>query len=389
MPYLFQTSDRSGNPHPRWRFQYTDWRGKRRSATGTTSRAETLKLALRKENEEYEIRKGIRSRPKLSIMAKTRDFKDVASEYFAWGEAQGGRGGRPWSRSHRHMRHAQLGWWEKHLQLQCLGDLADILPKVEARLRSLRDKELAGRTIQSYAETLRGFCRWCVKRSYLDEDPLKNLSPFDTTPETVRRAMNLDEIDRLLNAVSLDRRLLYQVAVCSGLRAGELRSLSIDDLDILGCGLCLRPDWTKNRKSGFQPLPGMLVGDLVDFAASGEAARLYAKVYARKDTTRRAPERPLLYLPSNTARPFDRDLEAASIEKYTKEGKLDFHALRVTYVTLLLQAGAYIKEAQSLARHSDPKLTMNVYARAIPQRLTEIVETVGQPILEDKRTIQA
>ena len=44
---------------------------------------------------------------------------------------------------------------------------------------------------------------------------------------------------------------------------------------------------------------------------------------------------------------------------------------------------------QGLARHCDPRITMNVYARALPERLTKIVETVGQPILEDRRTIQA
>jgi len=86
---------------------------------------------------------------------------------------------------------------------------------------------------------------------------------------------------------------------------------------------------------------------------------------------------------------FDRDLHASGIPKVTPEGKLDFHALRVTYVTLLVQAGAYVKEAQSLARHSDPKLTMNVYAKVFPERLTQLVENVGQPILEDKGTIQA
>ena len=348
-----------------------------------------MKLALRKENEEFEIRKGIRSMPRPSIKARTRDFKDIASEYFAWGEAQGGRGGRPWSKSHTRMRHAQLNWWEEQLQLECLGNLDGVLPEMEAHLRDLKNQDRSGKTIQSYAETLQGFCRWCVKRKYLDEDPLQNLCAFDTTPKTVRRAMNLAEINRLLCVVPADRRLLYQVAICSGLRAGELRSLTIDDLDVQRCGLCLRSKWTKNRKPGFQPLPGILVEDLVNFAASGTATRLYAKVYARKDTTCIAPERPLLYLPSNTARPFDGDLKAAEIPKCTQEGKLDFHALRVTYVTLLLQAGAYVKEAQSLARHSDPKLTMNVYARAIPERLTQIVQTVGQPILEDKRITQA
>ena len=42
---------------------------------------------------------------------------------------------------------------------------------------------------------------------------------------------------------------------------------------------------------------------------------------------------------------------------------VDFHALRTTYITLLVKGGASVKVAQELARHSDPKLTMNVYSK--------------------------
>ncbi len=39
----------------------------------------------------------------------------------------------------------------------------------------------------------------------------------------------------------------------------------------------------------------------------------------------------------------------------------DFHSLRHTYVTSLIRGGASVKEVQELARHSDPRLTLNVY----------------------------
>mgnify|MGYP000887308043 FL=1 len=389
MPYVFQTIGRNGNRHPRWRFQYTDRRGKRRTSVGTTSRIETVKIALRIENEEFEIRKGIRPAPRPSSEAKYRDFADVVSEYCAWGLSQGGWGGRSWSKTHARMRRAQLAWWVQRLELKCLGQLEGILPRAEAALRELQGSGCAGRTVQGYADTLRAFCRWCVKRRYLDEQPLADLARFDITPEVVRRAMTLAEVGRLMKTAPSYRRLLYQVAICSGLRAGELRSLTTDDLDVCRRGLSLRSKWTKNRRSGFQPLPSILVQELSGFVASGAADGLYRSAYAHKPKARAVPERPLLYMPHNTARVFDRDLHASGIPKVTPEGKLDFHALRVTYVTLLVQAGAYVKEAQSLARHSDPKLTMNVYAKVFPERLTQLVENVGQPILEDKGTIQA
>ena len=43
----------------------------------------------------------------------------------------------------------------------------------------------------------------------------------------------------------------------------------------------------------------------------------------------------------------------------------DFHSLRHSYIALLDKSGATLKEAMQLARHSDPKLTMAVYGRAL------------------------
>ena len=45
-----------------------------------------------------------------------------------------------------------------------------------------------------------------------------------------------------------------------------------------------------------------------------------------------------------------------------EEGRVaDFHSLRKTFITNLSRAGVTPKMAQSLARHSDINLTMNVY----------------------------
>ena len=80
-----------------------------------------------------------------------------------------------------------------------------------------------------------------------------------------------------------------------------------------------------------------------------------------------------------------KDLAAAGIPKVTAEGKIDFHALRTAYTTFVFEAGASVKEAQSLARHSTPDLTLNVYARSRSVRLTEIATAVGDRFLPADR----
>jgi len=71
-------------------------------------------------------------------------------------------------------------------------------------------------------------------------------------------------------------------------------------------------------------------------------------------------------------------LRPPGIPKLTDEGKFDFHAARTAYITFLLESGATVKEAQTLARHSTPTLTMNTYARTRDSRLIEVTEAIGK-----------
>ena len=359
--------------------------GKRKYFTGTHSRAETLRIAERLEDEHRQVRLGYRPAPSSAAKHCRRPFSEVRKEYMAWGESQGGRRGKPWGSTHARNRRSHLEWWEENLALEHLGDLDGILPRVEQVLRTLQAQGRSGKTLGNYAESLGALCRWCIRRGYLDTDPLKSLARFDTTPRTKRRAMTPEEIVRLLEACAPHRRLLFETAFLSGLRVKELLNLTLAHLDLERSGLGLDDAWTKNRMSGFQPLPRDLLERLKVFSESGEPAQLYKRFYRRRDATLTAPARPLLYVPSHPARDLDKGLEKAQIPKHTPDGKLDFHACRVAYITFVVESGATLKEAQTLARHSTPQLTMNVYARARDERLSEAVEKIADRLNPEKR----
>ncbi len=386
MAYVFRTKKSDGKYHPKYRFQYTDWQGKRRTATGTTSKAETARVAAQLEAEHDLIRKGLRPPPKTSTEHGKRPFAEVREEYLAWGLSQGGRRGKPWGKEHARKRTTHLSWWQEELRLEALEDLEFSLGRVETAMRQLQAEGRAGKTLHNYTEAITSFAKWCVARGYLEKNPFTDLAKFDVQPKTVRRAMTKDEISRVLKAAPLHRRLLYETAFCSGLRAGELRALRADDLDVERQGLRLHAEWTKNRRDGFQPLPRALVTRLATFHASGEARERYERAYLRCDSKQTAPDDPLLFVPGHAARALDLDLDRAGVSKVTDEGKVDFHACRTAYVTLLINAGAGLKEAQSLARHSTARLTMDTYARAQGSRLTELSEAVGAAVLLPKST---
>jgi len=95
-----------------------------------------------------------------------------------------------------------------------LGDLTGVLGRVEKQLRELQAQGRTGKTVSNYADTLGAFCDWCVKRKFLRDDPLAALAPFDTTPQTTRRAMTREELARLLEVAPPDRRLLFRQCRC-------------------------------------------------------------------------------------------------------------------------------------------------------------------------------
>ena len=361
MPSVWQTnSKRTGIPHRQWRFYFTDYLGRRCYGTGTKDYEQTAKLAMMLEDEHREIRLGLRPVPSENELI--RPFPEVVEEYLAWGKAQGGRRGRPWSPTHLRNKKSRLEWWRNQHSLTTLGDLRNSLSKVEKALRELKEGGRASKTVTDYGDALESFCRWCVQREYLPENPLKHLRRMVSEPKEIRRALTLIEIERLLKVASPKRRLIYLLALITGLRANELASLLPKHVDDKNGGLILDARWTKNRKSGFVALPETLFNEV----------QLLAKM--------RNPTEPFLDMPTHTARTLDIDLKAARIPKRTEEGKIDFHALRTTFVTLTIESGATPKEAQELARHSTVDLTHNTYARARKDRLTEITQKVAESI---------
>lgn len=368
MPYVYL--DKRKKPHI-WRFQYTDHLGRRRSGTGTTSKAETEEIAAIAQSKERAICRNWATAPKSADLAKHKPFGDAKAEYLAWGRSQGGIGGAAWSTEHAEKRESGLDWWEEQLGLKVLGDLPGILRRVESALRDFQAKGKAVLTVRHRADCLRSFCKWAVQRGYLAEDPIKGMSAFEKKAKTVRRAMTVEEIHKLLEVAPPHRRLVYLVALASGLRAGELQALRVADLDAERGGLKLHSEWTKNRKSGLQPLPMAVV---VMLARSS------------KDKPADAPLLQINALHGHAARDFHKDREKADIAYKVLGQKVDFHALRVAYTTFVIESGADIKTAQTLARHSTPDLTLNVYARARSEKLVEVAEAVGKAILPPEST---
>ena len=356
-----------------WRIWYMDGTGKQKFARGTRFKRESRQLAKALEIRERNASLGYHPAPPAQEVHRGEPIDDIMADYLAWGDTQGGLIGGSWSTAHAAEKRAKLGYWKEKLGLEFVGDLRGKLPVAEACLRELK----AGRTnktLNGYIDALKSLSTWCVDRDYLEENPFRKLRFLDGRPQVERRALTIEEAAHLLAVAPPDRRVLYETALLSGLRANETRQLTLRHLDQKNGGIWLVAEWTKGRRDCLQPLPGWFLDRLHEYGRQNSASRLYDK---HRSERLDVPAEPLFFVPHHTARSLNIDLKAAGIEKSTPEGKIDFHALRTTFSTLLDDVGATEKTKEVLLRHAPSTLANKRYVKVRSGRPSETVDRVA------------
>ena len=227
----------------------------------------------------------------------------------------------------------------------------------------------------------KAFFRWMVQDRRCHESPLAHLTGVNTRTDRRhdRRALSTDELRWLLDTAAngparlgmngADRVMLYRLAVESGLRAGELRSLTRASFDLSGDepSVTIAAAYAKNRRTDTLPLrPGTAAALTVHLAGKMPTATAF---------TMPAPGHLVDMFRGDLAdarqawldslREVRQRTEAATgtfLCPVDEAGRyVDFHALRHTFISNLAGGGVHPKTAQTLARHSTISLTMDRY----------------------------
>jgi len=273
---------------------------------------------------------------------------------------------------------------------------------MERWLNARRQARASARTRNVDLIRLIAFGNWCAANGRLTANPFKGVARADekADPRRKRRAMTEAELVRLLDvalrrptlealtvrkgkrkgetyanvrpevqerleALGNERALIYKTLVLTGLRKGELASLTVAQLRLDGPipHVELDAEDEKNREGNGVVIRADLAGDLKRWLA-GKLADLQAEARRRGEPipARLPGDTPIFNVPTGLIRIFDRDLTAAGIAKRDERGRtLDVHALRTTFGTLLSRGGVPLRTAQAAMRHADPSLTANVY----------------------------
>jgi len=264
-------------------------------------------------------------------------------------------------------------------------------------IKDLRDSGKSLETCNSYIRSIKAFSRWLHRDGRTPDHVLVSIPTFNaaTDPRHTRRKLTPEELAWLLPIVEgytapchhlpgPDRAMLYRLALGTGFRAGELRSLTPESFALASDPPTVTVDaaYSKRRRQDVQPIRR----DLAELLRGWLQGRPSGK-------------RLFNALPDHTARMLRADLKAARAawiaeaksndsERQRRESSdflryrdaagrvADFHSTRHTFVSGIVASGASVKTAQELARHSTPVLTIGRYSHARLHDLTAALEAL-------------
>lgn len=381
MARLIKRSTKEGAP---WYVDYyaiePNGQKKRRLISTKTSDKKTAKEIMRKYEGEAAVRAhrlidpledSIRRQAARSVDEHLADFKNKL-------KAAGRTAGHA-QRTENYIRE-----FVTHAAITSIGDIrADHATGWAA---SLRESGMAARTIQGRLTAIKSFTKWLAAGDKLVRDPLVSVSKPNAREDRRReRRMLLPAEWQWLSAATMsgeerfgmtgrERCLLYRVAIQTGLRASEIRSLGRGHFHLDGDRPFVRvaSSATKNAKAAYQYIDRALADEL------------------RAHLAKKLPKAPAFSLPTefemaNMLRADLADARRAWLQEASRDPEerakrdqrdfllavneagqgLDFHALRHTCGAWLALRGVQPKVIQSVMRHSTITLTLDTYGHLI------------------------
>jgi site-specific recombinase XerD len=287
-----------------------------------------------------------------------------------------------------------------------IGDIS--ASRVQERLAELRRDGLGIATVDHYLRCLKSFTRWLVRDRRTTEDRLLHLSFMNAEVDRrhARRALLPEEfclpvaaarIGKSIEHISgADRAMMYVLAAWTGLRKGEIGSLTLRSFpfDADPPFVCVAAGYSKRKRTDRQVLHPELVRQLQEWLASQtnvDPDELLFPVSGRVPGGFERKTCKMMRCDLSAAR--EKWIAAAETPVETKRRKesdflkyrnaagafADFHSNRHTFITTLERSGVRPKVAQTLARHSDIRLTLGIYTHAELADQTDAIASLPAP----------
>ena len=194
------------------------------------------------------------------------------------------------------------------------------------------------------------------------------------------RVYSADDMARIVSSADEPLGTMCFVLCSTGMRIGEVLALRIEDLDFERRLIHVRHsvyagnlDTPKSEASiASLPMPPVLATQLKTFLASkhfrqNSLGLLFANRRGHPFSANKLREKKLRPLLSSLGIPL-----------------AGFHAFRHGVATTLIDRGASITTVGAQLRHSDPRITLGLYAHVVPQSQREAVDGLAQLLTEPR-----
>jgi integrase/recombinase XerD len=395
-----RTQDRGKRRTP-WYIGYTDHTGRRRTAKGFTDKAETERLAAQLEDDARLIRQGLKE-PDNELLAEHKHgpISGHIQEF------------------EKHLRNRDITNKQVSETISRLNrmisdcgfdSVADMKSHdIESFLGELRASGKSKQTSNHFLKAIKQFCRWLVRTKRSDHNPAADIRRLNvqTDRRHDRRAISGDEFALLIEAAEAgpviesiagtDRAMMYILSAWTGYRKAEIGSLTTQSFNLESDPptLTVQAAFSKRKRHDTQVLHPAVVERFVAWLQAKPNVSANTLLFPVSGKVPGGTER-------KTHKMMQRDMDAArkawiedapdAEESQRRQDSdflryedsnaryADFHSNRHTFITNLGRAGVSPKTTQELARHSDIRLTLNVYTHAELADKIEAVRRLPSP----------
>jgi integrase len=267
---------------------------------------------------------------------------------------------------------------QSHLQCHILPQLGaarlDAIGKEAQQVFVTRlSRTVSRKTVLNVVCTLSAMLRKAKEWGYVCERV--DFGALELPEDAVKREprfFTAKQVRQIIDAAEEPFRTMFAVLAMTGIRAGELLALQMDDLDFERKLIFIRRSvWygriqtTKSRASTKPlPMPGAL----------SDVLRLYLESWKPNPTR--------LLFANRIGRPYSANKVVQRklwpILDSLKMPRCGLHAFRHTHSSLLIELGAPATVAQEQLRHSDPRVTLAIYSHVIGDSQRNAVEKVAE-----------
>jgi integrase len=354
---------------PNWLCYYTDRNGRRRTkSTLTRNKREAERICAKVQSVEDQARTG-----NITEEKARRVIEKVVSEIMA-------ESGAPIER--KTVREHFTSWLKAFEAEQSEGtfiryqgvvntfldflngkagrNLAALKAEDVERYRDHLQDRVAPATVNTHLKVIRVGLEKAVKQGIFDRNPARLVDNLDTSDRHERRAFTLAELKKLLAVCADDWKTAVLIGIYTGLRLGDVQSLTWANLDLQGKELTVRTQ--KTGRVQILPLAKPLLAHIESLPAGDDPKAPLCPTFQGKAVSWLSNQ--FYELMASAA------LVQSRGDHQKKEGKagrgarrqlspISFHALRHTATSLLKNAGVSDVVARDIVGHESAAISRN------------------------------